>query len=117
MVRLLSFRTSASFVTANVDGSLTKFDNDKLVKRIKLLGAYPLLRLINEEIVTAAKDGKVTVLTQELEVVKTFDDPGEYPMDANIRTLAANEAYIAIGDSAGTVRFYNRTGDTKPKVS
>ena len=109
MVRLLSFRTSASFVTANVDGSLTKFDNDTLVKRIELQGAYPLLRLINEEIVTAAKDGKVTVLTQELEVVKTFDDPGEYPMDAEIRTLAGNEAYIVIGDQRSTMRRFHKS--------
>ena len=76
-----------------------------------------MIRCVNEEIITVAKNGKLTVLDQDLEILDSFDDPGSFTLAADIQSLAGNEAYIAFGDSGGVVRYYNRTGDKIPKVS
>lgn len=72
-----------------------------------------MVRFINGEIVSAARNGKLTVLNEELEVLKTF----RYETERSILTLTGNEKYIAYGDYNGTVRYYNRIDDTAPRVS
>ena len=76
-----------------------------------------MIRFVNEEIITAAKNGKLTVLDQNLEILNSFDDHGSFPMVADIQSLAGNRVYIAFGDEGGVVRYYSRTGGTTPKVS
>ena len=103
---------SDHFVAASGDGSLTLFKNGDALKTVKLPGERPLVRFINGEIISAAKNGKLTVLNKELEVLKIF-----HGTRSTIRTLARNNKYIAFGDDSGDVRFYSRTGGVIPKVS
>ena len=93
-------------------GSLTLYTNGQSVKTIKGGGWLPLVRSINGEIVTDNLDGKLAVLNEKLEVLKTFSGP-QY----TVFSLAGNDKYIAYGDSSGTVNYYNRTGGFEPMVS
>ena len=99
-------------MAASSDGSLTILKNGKSSDTIKLQGYFPLVRLINGEIVTAARWGKLTILNEKLQVLKSFDGT-----ENSIRTLARNEKYIAYGDWSGAVRYYSRNGGMAPKVS
>ena len=99
-------------MAASKDGSLTLFKNGKASKIVKLQDEWPLVRFINGEIVTAAQNGKLTVLNEELEVLKTFRGSEHY-----ISSLTGSNKYIALGDHNGTVRFYNRVGNIFPTVS
>ena len=103
---------SESFVAASTDGSLTIFKNGKAFRTVKLQGEKPLVRYINGEIVTAAEDGKLTILNQELQILKTFHGSESY-----ISSLTGTDSYIALGDYNGTVRFYDRVGSIFPRVS
>ena len=94
------------------DGSLTFLKNGKSYETIKLQGYYPLVRLINGEIVTVARYGKLTVLNKKLQVLKTFDGT-----ESDVRALVGNDKFIAYGDWNGTVRYYSRNGSMTPKVS
>ena len=99
-------------MAASKDGSLTLFKNGEAFKSIKLPGTRPLVRFINGEIVTAAKNGKLTVLNKELEILKTFRGT-----EKTVQTLTGNNNHIAVGDYGGAVRYYNRLGGTFPRVS
>ena len=94
------------------DGSLTLFENGEALKTVKLPGERPLVRFINGEIVTAAENGKLTVLDRKLEILRTFDGT-----KATVRTLTCNSNFIVVGDYDGVVRYYNRTGGKFPRVS
>lgn len=108
----LFYRSSKRFVVSGADGSLTVFENGKPYKTVKLDGFGPIVRVINNEIISAARSGKVTVMNEELEVLKTFEGT-----EWSVRTLVANQKYIAFGDTQGTVRFYDRKGASEPRVS
>ena len=99
-------------MTASTDGSLTLFKNDEALKTVKLSGERPLVRYINGEIISAAKYGNLTILNQNLEVLKTF-----HGARATVRTLTGNTKFIVFGDYDGLVRYYNRTGGNFPRVS
>ena len=99
-------------MAASTDGSLTLFKNGEALKTVKLQGEWPLVRFINGEIVTAAQNGKLTVLNEELEVLKTFRGT-----DKGILNLTGNSEYISFGDYNGTVRYYDRVGSIFPRVS
>ena len=99
-------------MAASKEGSLTLFKNDEALKTVKLAGEKPLVKYINGEIVTARKYGKLTVLNEELEVLKTFRGT-----DRAVRTLTGNNKYIAFGDWGKTVRYYDRVDSIFPKVS
>ena len=70
------------------------------------------MRLINGEIVSVARYGKLTVLNKKLEILKTLDGS-----ESEIRSLAGNDKLIAFGDYSGAVRYYNLAGDLAQKVS
>ena len=97
---------------ASADGSLTLFKNNEAFKTVKLPGERPLVRFINGEIVTAAEHGKLTVLNEKLQILKTFDGTSSF-----IRTLAGSNKFIALGDRSGAVRYYDRVGIIFPRVS
>ena len=99
-------------MAASVDGSLTIFKNGEALKTIKLPGERLLVIFINGEIVTAARYGKLTVLNERLEVLKTFKGT-----ESIVFTLTGNSKYIAFGDYSGMVRYYSRGGSIFPKVS
>ena len=99
-------------MAASKDGSLTLFKNGKTVKPIKLSGERPSVRFINGEIVTAAENGKLTVLNKELEILKTFQGTKR-----TVFTLTGNNNHIAVGDYGGAVRYYNRLGGIFSRVS
>ena len=99
-------------MVAYTDGSLTLFKNGWSLKKLKLQDENPLVRFINGEIVTAAHNGKLTVLNKELETLKTFRGTEEF-----VYSLTGNNEFIATGDVKGTVRYYNRVGSIFPKVS
>ena len=73
-------------MVASSDGSLTILKNGKSSDTLKLQGYFPLVRFINGEIVTAARWGKLTVLNEKLQVLKSFDGT-----ESSIRTLAGIE--------------------------
>ena len=100
-------------MTASTDGSLTLFKNDEALKTVKLSGERPLVRFINGEIISAAENGKLTVLNQNLEILRTFHGT----VQATVRTLTANANFIVVGDYGGAVQNYNRTGGNFPRVS
>ena len=91
---------------------LTLYTNGTSVKTTKLGGWQPLVRFINGEIVTDDFGGKLTVLNEKLEVLKTFRGS-----ETIVRSLAGNDEYIAYGDNNGKVNYYSRTGGFEPKVS
>ena len=90
---------------------LTLYTNGTSVKTTKLGGWQPLVRFINGEIVTDDFGGKLAVLNEKLEVLKTFRGS-----EAIVRSLAGNDEYIAYGDNNGKVNYYSRTGGFEPKV-
>ena len=103
---------SETFVAASRDGSLTLFKNGEAVKTVKLPGGARLVRYINGEIISAAENGKLTILNRELETLKTLKT--HIGPTGSIRTLTANNKYIVSGNINGVVRYYNRNGDGLP---
>ena len=101
-------------MAASKDGSLTLFKNGEALKTVKL-NEWPLVRLINAEIVTAAQHGKLTILNEKLQVLKTFH--GSNSTNCTISSLTGNSEYISFGDFNGTVRYYDRVGSIFPRVS
>ena len=99
-------------MAASTDGSLTLLKNGKALKTVKLPGIGPLVRNINGEIVTASQHGKLTVLNEELQVLKTF-----HGSDSVISSLTGNSEYISVGDFSGAVLYYDRVGSIFPRVS
>ena len=102
-------------MAASEDGSLTLFKNGEAVKTVKLQGKRPLVRFINDEIVTAAENGKLTILNRKFETLKNFvtHEGGT----GSVRTLTGNKKYIISGNMNGVVRYYNRYGGGFPRVS
>ena len=100
-------------MAASKDGSLTLFKNGEALKTVKLKGEWPLVRLINAEIVTAAQHGKLTILNGKLQVLRTFHGSKR----STISSLTGNSKYISHGDYNGTVLYYERVGSIFPRVS
>ena len=93
-------------------GSLTLFENDKILKTIFLQGYYPIVRVINGDVVSATRNGKLTVLNNNLEVLRVLDDTHR-----GVVSLAGNDKFISFGDWNGTVHYYNRENDFARTVS
>ena len=103
---------SETFVAASRDRSLTLFKNGESIKTVKLPGDTFLVRYINGELISATEHGKLTVLNQNFEVLKSFVTH-EGPT-GSIRTLTGNDKYIVSGNMNGVVRYYNRAGGKLP---
>ena len=101
-------------MAASEDGSLTLFKNDEAVKTVKLQGRRPLVRFINDETVTAAANGKLTILNRKFETLKNFVT--HVGGTGSVRTLTGNNKYIVSGNLNGVVRYYNRYGGGFPRV-
>ena len=82
-----------NFLAASIHGSLILYKNDEAFKTVKLKGEDPLVRLINDEIVSVSRYGKLTVLSKKLEVLKTF-----HATNRGMYTLTGNSQFIAFGD-------------------
>ena len=108
-----SLSNSERFVASSTDGTMTLFENDKYLKTIQLQGEEPLVRLINDEVVTVARNGKLTVLNKYLEVLKSFNGT-----ENRVVCLTGNDKYIVFTDDTGTVWYndgYNDTQDVSAK--
>ena len=81
------------------------------LKTINLEGTLPLVKFINDRVITVAKGGRLTVLNRNLEILESFSGTGSF-----VRTLTGNTKFIALGDSSGAVRYYTR-GISLPQVS
>ena len=103
-----SLSNSERFVASSADGTLTLFENDKYLKTIQLQGEEPLVRLINDEVVTVARNGKLTVLNEYLEVLKSFNGTKN-----PVVCLTGNDKYIVFTDDTGKVWYNDRYNDTQ----
>ena len=91
---------------------MTLFENGEAIKSVILSGSDPLVSYINGHIITAAARGSVTVLDDELKVLRTYPETETlFP-----RTLGGNKNFIVLGDAVGAIRYYNMTGGNEPKV-
>ena len=70
-----------------------------------------MVKFINGEIVVAAMNRNLTVFDVNLEILKQFDGTDDEPV-----SMSGNETFIAVGDTTGVVRYYERDGDEKPQV-
>ena len=66
---------------------------------------------ISGEVVVASNTGCLNVLDDDLDIRKKFAGIDNQP-----ESISGNTTFIAVGDSAGVVRFYERHGDKEPKV-
>ena len=74
-----------------------------------------MVKFINDEIVVATSDGKLSILDESLECNKDFDaGPGAQIEDC--RSISGNETFIAVGYRDGTVRYWRRNGGKEPEV-
>ena len=108
------FSDSKSFVAAETNrGALRLYKNGQFVKAIKFGGYRPLVKLINDEIVTDDLNGELAILNENLDVLKTFG----VTKTALTGSLAGNDKFIALADLRGTVGYYSRYGSYEAKVS
>ena len=110
------FSSDEKFITGNNNGTVCLFINGKLKKTKTFDSAVPLVDFINGEVVVAAQNGSLTILTQDFETEKEFSiraaTESSYPW-----SLSGNEDFIAVGGHAGVVCCYERKGDNNPMVS
>ena len=87
----------------------------KLVKEVKLSGTAPLVRFNNGKIITVAKEGKLIILSENLEILQTFNRQDNCS-DSFILWLTCNGKYIAFGDDQGRVHYYGRNHNSASEV-
>ena len=109
-----------SFITGNLDGSVSKVIGNKVEKTEKLTERFtksPLVAYINNEIVVAMSNGQLLILNENLGINKTFTSGNEESMRLSIvLCLSGNSRFIATADTAGFVRYFRRNGIAIPKV-
>ena len=91
------------------------FVDGELKKTKKFDGKVPLVGYINGEIVVATKNGKLTILNENLDIKKEFTAGAITKLD-DPQSLSGNETFIAFGNFDGVVRYYKRNGDKNPTV-
>ena len=89
------------FVTGNNDGSVSLFDGSQLIKTKKLNGISTYVAYSNGQIVAAAKNGNLTIMNEQLALIKEF-----VGIEAHIRSISGNETHLATCDTTGSVCYY-----------
>ena len=107
----LSSRSADKFITGNHDGSVTLFIGDKLIKTKKLSGRSTLVDYVNGQVVAALQNGQVTILNDDLEIIKEISRIGGRP-----EMISGNDNYVAISDDSGSVLYFRPDSTSKPKV-
>ena len=93
-----SFRSNSMFVTGNNDGSVSLFNGSQLIKTKRLSGTSVCVGYSNGQIVAAAKHGNLTIMNENLALIKEFDG-----MRDQIRSIAGNETHFATCGKGGSV--------------
>ena len=89
---------------------------DGELKKTKVFeGKAPLVGFINGEIVVATANGKLTIMNENLDIKKEFT-AGTITGIEDPQSLSGNKTFIAVGNRAGVVRYYERNGDKNPLV-
>ena len=102
-----------NFVVGTDNGSVALFNGAKLLKTKQLSGVSSMVGYYNGQIVAAVANGSLTVLNQDLGIIRKFH--GIDGLDA--RSISGNDTYLALGDEEGLVRYYDRKGGAEPNVS
>ena len=105
-------RQGDRFVIGCNDGSVAVYAHYQKLATKKLKGFSVMVAVLNNRVVAAAMQGKLSVLDENLEVLKIFGDVDKQPM-----ALHGNEEYLCLGDYRGNVYYYNVYHDKHPKVS
>ena len=98
----------------NSDGSLSLFNGSNLVITKKLDDCVTVATYYNGEVIAAASEGKVTILNEDLDIIKDFSGR------KSPNSIFASDSILAIGHwdeiSRGTVQSYKTNNLTKHKV-
>lgn len=105
------FRSKQKFVTGNSNGSLSLFDKNRLLKSKSLAGIRVMVAYFNGQIVAAAKNGKLTIMNEDLETLKEIPGTREQPL-----CITGNATYLVMSDWGGFVRYYKRNSNEQSKV-
>ena len=108
------FSSDDKFITVNKDRTVCLFIDGEQ-KKIKKVGSARLVDFINDEVVVATRSGKLTILNENLDINKEFT-AGAVTDNSDPRSLSGNQTFIAVGNYAGVVRFYERIGEQIPMV-
>ena len=113
-------------MTGTINGTISIWRNGLISKSIKCNGKEPLIKVVDQDIIVASKNGKLLVLDTTLNVTKQYKTINDSP-----RCLSATGKFIATGTYGGEViffdrkrllldklldKFYNRNGSTEPRV-
>ena len=98
-------------MTGTYNGTISIWRNGQISKSIKRYGEWPLIKVVDEDIIVASEKGKLLVLDTTLNVKKQYNTINNEPW-----CLSATGNYIAIGTSGNEVIFYDRNGSTEPSV-
>ena len=71
-----------------------------------------LVGYFNGQIFATAKNRKLTVMNEDLEIIKELAGINDQP-----RSISANDTFLALGNCGGKVQYYKRINDAEPKVS
>ena len=97
--------------SSSQDSNQIQLEGYSTVKSFNCGGLKPLIQTVNQDIVVASQGGKLLVLDTALNVKNEYKKIYGQPY-----SLAATEAYIAIGTNGGEVIFYQRSGSIEPTV-
>ena len=105
------FRSSDQFVTGNNNGFISLFNGSKMIKNIDLKGGSVSVSHFNSQIVAAVENGKVTIMNENLGIIKEFAGTNSLT-----RSICSNQTYIALCDDKNSVWYCKRNDDVEPKV-
>lgn len=105
-LRCLNFRSSGKFVTGSNNGTVSLFNGTNLMKAKKLGDLEVLLSYCNGQIVAAVENGNLTIMNENLGIVK------EFPVRKSpFQSLCGNASYLASGDENGSVCYYKTNNE------
>ena len=98
-------------MTGNTDGSVSLFNGSKLEKTKRLGGNEVHVDYSNGQIVAAIRNGNLTIMNESLGIIKEFSATEDQTQSIN-----GNETYLAFCDAGGSVQYYARNSNERPKV-
>ena len=99
-------------MTGTRNGTISIWRNGQISKSIDCNGGYPLITVVDQDIIVASWNGKLLVLDTTLNVKKQYNTINDRPL-----CLSATAKYIAIGtQNSDEVIFYDHNGSAEPIV-
>ena len=98
-------------MTGTKNGTISIWRNEQISKSLDCNGTRPLIKVVDQDIIVASKNGKLLVLDTTLNVKKQYNTINDAP-----KCLSATGKFIAIGTTGNEVIFYDRNGSTEPRV-